>query len=72
MFLLLPTSLLLSLKRVKKTQERDLRGLRAFMAENIFKKFLLVSFNEFPRIMDGIEIIHWKEFLAQLKSLLLE
>ncbi len=47
-------------------QERHLSGLRALRDDGIFKRFIIVSRDERPRKLDGIEILPWREFLDQL------
>lgn len=54
-------------KTTKKVDNRDLRGLRAFMEEKICHRYILVCCEERPRkLQDGIEIMPWKHFLANL------
>ena len=46
--------------------EKHLKGLRALREENIFKRYIVVCQEEHPRHIDGIEILPWKYFLAEL------
>jgi predicted AAA+ superfamily ATPase len=46
--------------------ERDLRGLRAVAEEKKLKRYVCVSLEPRPRTVDGIRILPWKEFLAEL------
>ncbi|HBB53860.1 MAG TPA: ATPase, partial [Legionellales bacterium] len=55
-------------KTSKKIQDRDLRGLKALMDEKICSKYVLVSFDEISRVTEGIEIMHWQEFIRQLPT----
>ena len=47
---------------------RDLRGLRALREENLLADYLVVCLETRPRIVDGIQILPWREFLDQLWS----
>ncbi len=44
----------------------DLKGLRALKEETALKHYIVVSFEESPRIVDGIEIWPWDFFLRAL------
>ncbi len=44
----------------------DLKGLRALKEETVLKQYIVVSFEDVPRVVDGIEIWPWKMFLEQL------
>lgn len=46
--------------------EKHLNGLKALREENIFKRYIVVCKEEHPRLVDGIEILPWKYFFAQL------
>jgi predicted AAA+ superfamily ATPase len=46
--------------------ERDLRGLRALKEERLLKHYVVVSLEPRPRTVDGIRILPWQEFLAEL------
>ncbi|MBP5443255.1 MAG: ATP-binding protein [Treponema sp.] len=46
--------------------EKHLKGLKALREENIFKRYVVVCQEEHPRLVDGIEILPWKYFFAQL------
>ena len=46
--------------------EKDLKGLRALREEGLLKNYILVSLEEEPRIVDGIQLLPWKEFLERL------
>ncbi|MCX7028463.1 MAG: DUF4143 domain-containing protein [Spirochaetes bacterium] len=49
-------------------QEKHFSGLRALREENKFERFILVSREDRPRNIDGIEILPWREFLTKLWS----
>jgi len=44
----------------------DLKGLRALKEETSFKHYVVVSLEETPRVIDGIEIWPWEVFLRAL------
>jgi predicted AAA+ superfamily ATPase len=44
----------------------DLKGLRALREETTFKHYIVVSLEESPRVVDGIEIWPWEFFLRAL------
>jgi Predicted ATPase (AAA+ superfamily) len=47
--------------------DKHLKGLRAIKEENIFRNYLIVSFDELNREMpDGIRCLHWSKFLEEL------
>lgn len=45
---------------------KHLNGLKALQEEDICKKYFLVSLDKIHRIHEGIEIIHWEQFLNLL------
>lgn len=56
----------IEIKTTKSVTGKHLTGLRALQEENICKKYFLVSFDKIHRIMEGIEIIYWEDFLKNL------
>jgi predicted AAA+ superfamily ATPase len=46
--------------------ERDLRGLRALREEKLLKHHVMVCLETRPRVVDGIEIVPWQDFLDRL------
>jgi predicted AAA+ superfamily ATPase len=46
--------------------ERDLRGLRALKEEGLLKHYVVVSLEPRRRTVEGIRILPWQEFLAEL------
>ena len=46
--------------------ERHLKGLKALREEKKIKKFSVISFVPNRRVIDGIEIIPWKDYLEML------
>lgn len=44
----------------------EMRSLRAFIEDHQPKKAILVSNEPAPRLVDGIEVLPWREFLARL------
>ena len=56
-------------KAASRVSDRDLRGLRALAEENAAAALFLVSFDELDRRTDdGIRLLHWRTFLAELWS----
>ena len=53
-------------KAKKNVSARDLRGLRALREENLFSHYLLVTMEPAPRVVDGISILPWSDFLDRL------
>ena len=45
---------------------RDPRGLRALREEGLFDHYLLASMEPVPRVVDGIRILPWSDFLDRL------
>jgi predicted AAA+ superfamily ATPase len=45
---------------------RDLRGLKALREEGLLANFLVVSLVDRPRVVDGIEVLPWRDFLERL------
>jgi predicted AAA+ superfamily ATPase len=58
-------------KTCKKVQERDLKGLRALMQEQICTRYIIISFDEIARKTEGIEVMHWTTFIKELPNMLL-
>ena len=46
--------------------KRDLKGLRALREENLCSDYLLVSMEPAPRVVDGLRILPWADFLDRL------
>ena len=44
----------------------DLKGIRAFKEETSMKHYIVVSMEDAPRTVDGIEVWPWKTFLERL------
>lgn len=58
--------LAIAVKSTDLVQERDLKGLRALREEGLIRKCLVVSRDTERRVLDGIEIYPWAEFLDSL------
>ena len=58
--------LAVEVKAKKNVGARDLRGLRALREEGLFDHYLLVSMEPVPRVVDGIRILPWSDFLDRL------
>ena len=56
----------IEVKLTMSVTEKHLKGLKALREENIFKRYVVVCQEEHPRLVDGIEILPWKYFFAQL------
>jgi len=46
--------------------ESDLRSLRAFVADYGPRQAILVCNERTPRLVEGIQFLPWREFLARL------
>lgn len=53
-------------KGASRVDPSDLRSLRAFVADNRPRHAILVCNERSPRLVDGIEILPWRDFLARL------
>jgi predicted AAA+ superfamily ATPase len=61
------SSLALEIKSTSQVNDNDLKGLRALKEEGLIKRFAIVSLDENQRTTrDGITILPWALFLAQL------
>ena len=58
--------LAVEVKATKHVNPRDLRGLRALREEGLLTHYVLVSMEPLPRLVDGIRILPWTEFLDRL------
>lgn len=56
----------IEVKAGKNVSPQDLKGLRALREEGGLKHYLMVSGERTARVIDGIRILPWKEFLQQL------
>lgn len=55
-------------KTARNVTGADLKGLRAIADEGAFRRRILVCREDRQRTVDGIEILPWQEFVAQLHS----
>src|SRR6185295_19192573 len=53
-------------KGTSRVDPADFRSLRAFVADNRPRHAILVCNERAPRLVEGIEILPWREFLARL------
>ena len=53
-------------KATRHVSARDLRGLRALREEGLFTHYVLVSMEPLARLVDGIRVLPWTEFLDRL------
>lgn len=55
-------------KTTRNVQSSDLKGLRAIAEEGSFRHRILVCDEPMPRVVEGVEIVPWREFVARLWS----
>lgn len=58
--------LAVEVKAKQTISDRDIRGLIALKEENEIKNYVVVSFEKTRRMIKGINIVPWKEFLEKL------
>jgi predicted AAA+ superfamily ATPase len=56
----------IEIKAKSNVANHDLKGLRALKEETSLKHYLVVSLEETPRTVDGIQILPWRLFLQRL------
>lgn len=56
----------IEIKSTKKVSDKHLKGLKVLQEEQIVKKFYLISEDPISKLTQGIEFLHWKNFLQQL------
>jgi uncharacterized protein len=56
----------IEIKSTSEVKSRHLKGLKAFREDFPQSRFIIVSFDTHPRIMDGVEIIPAAHFLNNL------
>ena len=59
-------NLAVEVKAARHVSARDLRGLRALREEGLFTHYVLVSMEPQPRLVEGVRILPWTEFLDRL------
>ena len=47
-------------------REDWLKGLKALKSEKVIKNFYCVSNDKVERVIDGIQVIYWEEYLKRL------
>jgi predicted AAA+ superfamily ATPase len=60
------TELAIEVKSTALVQERDLKGIRALQDEKLIRHHYVVSQDPSPRVVNGITVLPWEEFLKQL------
>lgn len=65
----LDDDLAIEVKSTDTVTDKHLKGLKALREEEIFKRYIVVCREEFPRKVDGIEILPWKYFFESLWAL---
>ncbi len=58
--------LAIEVKATERVTEKHLTGLRCLMEEKITQRHLLISHDPIALNLDGIETLHWKDFLNKL------
>ena len=58
--------LAIEVKSTDSVNEKHLKGLQTLREENIFKRYIVVCREDYPRLVDGIEILPWKYFFKTL------
>jgi predicted AAA+ superfamily ATPase len=56
----------IEVKSTAKVNDKHLKSLRLLMQENICKHYFLISADPVNRVVDGVTIIHWKDFLKRV------
>lgn len=62
----LDDNLAIEVKATKNVSDKHLKGLKALREEGIFKKYIVVCQEDYPRMIDEILILPWKYFFKQL------
>lgn len=63
---LIGTETAIEVKASQRVSARDIKGLKAFKEENIFKNYILVSQDPTNTRKDNFQALHWKKFLDDL------
>lgn len=53
-------------KGTSRVDVSDLRSLRAFVEDNRPRRALVVCTEAAPRVVDGLEVLPWRDFLDRL------
>ncbi len=53
-------------KGTSRLDPSDFRSLRAFVQDHRPRRAILVSNERAPRLVEGIDVLPWREFLARL------
>ncbi|MGE0144936.1 MAG: ATP-binding protein [Planctomycetota bacterium] len=56
----------IEVKATDNVTDRHTKGLRALREEGLQRRYLVVSQESRPRVVDGIEVLPWREFAEQL------
>lgn len=62
----LDDNLAIEVKSTSTVTDRHLKGLKVLREEGIFKRYIVICREEYPRMVDGIEILPWKYFFESL------
>ncbi|MBN1684383.1 MAG: ATP-binding protein [Gammaproteobacteria bacterium] len=63
---ILANTMAIEIKAKDNISPQDLKGLKALREEKKLKHYIVVCFEQNPRISDGIQILPWKIFLEKL------
>lgn len=58
----------IEIKATERVSDKHLLGLRMLMEEKVIQRHVLVSRDPLERVVDGIEVIHWKTFVQRLHA----
>lgn len=58
----------IEVKAARSVNSRHLAGLSAMKEEELLRRFLVVSLEPRRRVVDGIEVLPWREFVDELWS----
>lgn len=64
--LILPGEIACEIKSTDRIHEKHLKNLVCLLEEKLFRRLAIICTERQRRVMDGIEIIPWKEFLEDL------
>ena len=59
----------IEIKSTQRVQSDDLRGLKALREEGLIPRMQVVSRDPDRRLVDGIELIPWWEWIREIESL---
>ncbi len=63
---ILSEKIAIEVKAKENVSDRDLKGLKALREEGLCERYVVMSLDKVPRIIDGIEILPYTKFLDEL------